>query len=136
MKRGDVRSGQWYTKDGLFARQVLSVGELVIYRDFAMSTGEPISTSSSCRLPSFATWCRRTLTPEEIARMRTDDADQRVSDDQDAFRRMFKMAMEASVDQHLHAASDAALLAEIRRRGWLDDAGAGGVPVRPRSTPD
>jgi hypothetical protein len=101
-----------------------------------MSTGEPISTSSSCRLPSFATWCRRTLTPEKIARMRTDHADQRVDDDQGTLRQVFKMAMEASVDQHLHAASDAALLAEIRRRGWLDDAGAGGVPVRPRSTPD
>lgn len=136
MKQRDVRSGQWYTKDGLFARQVLSVGDLVFYRDFAMSTGEPISTSSSCRLTSFATWCRRTLTPEEIVRMRTDDADRRVTDDHEAFRQMFKMAMGASVDQHLHAASDAALLAEIRRRGWLDASAAGGVPVPPPSAPD
>jgi hypothetical protein len=77
MKAADIRNGGWYTKDGLFARQVLSIGERVHYRDFVLETGEPVSTSSLSELSSFATWCRRTLTEYEIARMRTDEADRR-----------------------------------------------------------
>jgi hypothetical protein len=116
MKQADIHEGEWYTKDGLFARQVLSIGEMVHYRDFAMSDGQPISLSSLCGLSSFAVWCRRKLTPEEVARMNVDEADRKAQAERDSWRETLTFVAEASADHYLYAATDQALQEETLRR--------------------
>jgi hypothetical protein len=109
MKTFDIEVGGVYTNaTELFAREVLSIIDgSVLYRDFMLSDGTPISPGSRCSLSHFQRWSARPATPEESSRLRKEESDAPLWA---MIREMIPLA--------LGEASDEALLAEVHRRGW------------------
>lgn len=104
-----IEVGGIYTNAGeVFAREVLLiVAGSVEYRDFVLQDGSPLSPCSRCSLSHFQRWSVRPVTPEEASRLRRDESD-----------RSLKEYIRNLIPVALAAASDEALRAEIRRRGW------------------
>ncbi len=104
-----VEVGGIYTNAGeVFAREVLAiVAESVEYRDFVLEDGAPLSPFSRCSLSHCQRWSVRPVTAEEASRLRRVESD-----------RSLKEYIGDLIPVALAAASDEALRAEIRRRGW------------------
>lgn len=102
--------GVYTNRSEVFAREVLElVGYDVIYRDFALRDGKPMSSYSKCSLHTFRTWTARRCTPEEDARLL-----------RNVPSRSDLMLRNLAADPKkltLEAISDDELLAEVRRRG-------------------
>lgn len=110
IKANQVAVGQYYvSKTEIFVREIVQEGdcEYILWRDYQLDTGEPISTRPSrCLKQTIAQWAGRIATSEEVARMRKDEA---ISNE--------RLHATMTVRMALHDASDEELLSEVRRRG-------------------
>ena len=110
IKANQVAVGQYYvSKTEVFVREIVQEADsnYILWRDYQLDTGEPVSTRpSKCLKQTIAQWAGRIATPEEVARMRRDEA---ISNERLRSTMIVRMA--------LHDASDEELLSEVRRRG-------------------
>lgn len=113
----EIEVGGVYTNSAAAsAREVLELeGRDVVYREFVLFDGQPVSFRSRCAVRTFREWAARPCTPEESARLSRDVPAQAELLLRDATAGLIKLA--------LAAASDDQLLAEVRRRGLSNRAG-------------
>jgi hypothetical protein len=72
----ELEEGRAYTnRSEVFGREIIALeGKNVQYRDFMLSTGEPIASFRVCSRGTFRTFAVRLCTDEEIARFRRDES--------------------------------------------------------------
>jgi len=111
LKTADIKLGGFYVKKNGYLRLTREVinytpsGEKLLWRDYDMEDGEPIS-NGICSQQSLAQWAQRKATPEEIRRLLTAKADQA------GLKRINRLQRVILTD-----IPDDLSLAEIRRRG-------------------
>ncbi|MHC5537441.1 hypothetical protein ACYOEI_04320 [Singulisphaera rosea] len=111
----EIEVGGIYTnKNSLFAREILEItDDDVIYRDFVLDDGEPLSSCRKCSRATFRTWAARPCTLEESNRL----GKEKKSREDREFTRMVGDLVEVV----LSGVSDAELLAEARRRHLIPE---------------
>lgn len=112
LKPEQLRVGGYYVnKQELFVREIVYEAKgQVWWRDYGLSDGQPIGYLV-CSRKHLARWAAREATAEEVARLQKHPWQpiEQVEAERAAIASMMEMA--------LRGVSDAALLAEVRRRG-------------------
>lgn len=104
--------GVYTNSSGAFAREILEIDDQkVAYRDFVLSSGEPLSTRRQCSRATLRNWATRKCTLGETGRLQ-----RRAVAQEDVM--LLNMAGKSS-DMGLKSVSDSDLLAEARRRGLV-----------------
>jgi hypothetical protein len=113
MKINDIKVGGFYVSDKKgFVREVVEVTESgdVLWRDFLLSSGEPIGGPNMCSKYTLSQWANREATSEEIARFQRKKADLKEN-----------VRTAEIAEMVLANVPDEQLLAEVRRRGLNSD---------------
>jgi hypothetical protein len=129
MLRQDIKIGGFYTKNGTFAREVIgNDGGNIIYRDYQLSNGSPISHRSECGDYSFARWARRECTPEEKTRCDTAAMQQLEEEHYDNFKAITEMPIRRFVFDLLDLIETRYLVDYLERKGYKVEAPAEPTP--------
>jgi hypothetical protein len=120
MRKRDIHIGRFYTKDnGLFAREVIGDdGINIIYRDYCLSDGTPISTRSLCGCSSFATWVERECTAEEKARCNVTAMERKSQEESDQFKAMMELPVMYAMYQVLEAIKTEYVVDYLKTKGY------------------
>jgi hypothetical protein len=120
VRRNQIRIGGFYTKNhGLFAREVIGDdGMNIIYRDYSLSDGKPISTRSQCQYSSFSSWAERECTPEEMARCDVSAMGQETQEQSDEFRGMLEIPIKYAMFEVLDAIKMDYIVAYLKTKGY------------------
>jgi hypothetical protein len=130
MRRSEIWIGGFYTKDnGLFAREVIGDdGMNIIYRDYALRDGQPISTRSLCGYSSFASWAHRECTPDEKARCNVPAMERKSQEESDNFKAMLEIPLYYAMYKVLDAINTEYIVAYLESKGYevtkVDEEGA------------
>lgn len=120
MRRKEIRIGRFYTKNnGLFAREVIGDdGMRIIYRDYSLDSGEPISTQSLCGHSSFSSWVDRECTPEEKARCNVEAMERKTREESDTFRAMLEIPLMHAMYRVLDAIKTEYIVEYLKTKGY------------------
>ncbi|HKI37877.1 MAG TPA: hypothetical protein VKA46_38845 [Gemmataceae bacterium] len=120
MRRDRIETGRFYTKNhGLFAREVIGDdGRNVIYRDYSLSDGRPISTRSQCQYSSFSSRAERECTAAEKARCDVAAMQRKTQEESDQFRGILEIPMQYAMFKILDAMKLEYILAYLDAKGY------------------
>jgi hypothetical protein len=120
MRRSEIQIGRFYTKNnGLFAREVIGDdGMSIIYRDYGLRDGKPISKRSLCGYSSFASWAERECTPEEMARCDVAAMEREIKQESDDFKAMIELPVIYALCRVLDAIKIDYIVDYLRTKGY------------------
>ena len=120
MRRNEIKIGGFYTKEnGAFAREVLGDdGMNIIYRDYGLLDGKPISTRSQCLHSSFSSWADRECTPAEKARCNVAAMEQETERRSGEYRGMLDIPVKYAMFEVLDAIKTEYIVAYLEVKGY------------------
>jgi hypothetical protein len=120
MRNSQIHLGAFYTNArALFAREVIGDDDKsIVYRDYCLSDGKPISTRSQCGYSAFFRWAERECTSQEKARCDLAAMEQKTREQSEEFKGMLEVPVRYALFEVLAAIKTEYIVAYLEEMGY------------------